>query len=140
VLHPGNTAAGSLERPGVLELAAGVAPTCLFEVAVVDVGVHPEQALEYGAHRFLEAGGKRLTKLCREDALVVNLQQGLAAGACQTERGRRDAAKRQSAKVSRWGQGAVGAGAAAGCHSPKQRSRTHLVLYPVKQFVNVLWG
>ena len=46
----------------------------VLEVGVVDVGVHPEQALEDGADDLLEAGREGLPIVLREDARVVHLQ------------------------------------------------------------------
>ena len=55
---------------------------CLFaegtyaaEVGVVDVGVDPEQALEYGLHYLEEVGRERVFVALRKEAWIVNLQQ-----------------------------------------------------------------
>ena len=47
----------------------------VLEVGVVDVCVHPEQALEDGADDLLEAGREGLPIVLWEDARVVHLQQ-----------------------------------------------------------------
>lgn len=42
-------------------------------MAVVDVRVHPEEALEDGLHSLPKAGGERLARLLREHSAVVQL-------------------------------------------------------------------
>lgn len=101
------------------------ARTHLLEVAVVNVGVHPEQALEYGAHGLGKVRRERGAKLGREDAAVVDLR-GRRGGGTGLRGGRAPpnaAPGRGHAWTGRQNTSAWGGARARGCEQAFPRGR-----------------